>query len=127
MIIDGNTRTLKQSAIGVPNMSEALMGWMQTMDVITVSKTVSNFLLVETEDQRTIQAVRQPLSQTRLEIKPEGQRAWKWELLHTTENFELDDKVNFDGTQYRIMSKFRWAEYGFFEYEICQNYAGAVE
>lgn len=123
MIINGNKKTVAQSSVGVPNMSSALDGWMQSMTCVVASKTVVDFQLVETESQRSIQAVRQPLGQTKLDIKPEGMRQWKWEVLHTTEDFSLDDRIYFNSVKYRVMSKVRWNEYGYIEYEICQDYA----
>ena len=121
-IVNGSTKTISGSLGNLPNVTEAIVGWFQSMSVSTIVKTVVDFQLVETLTTSTIQAVRQPFTSKQLMIKPEGQRAWNWETLHTLQEFNVDDIIVFNSTRYRIMQKWHWKEYGYFEFHICENF-----
>ena len=97
-----------------------------TFDLIT--KTITDYNLTETATTISTKGVRQPFSAQQLSIKPEGQRAWKWEILHCLPNVKLnpDDIVVFNGVRYRVMEKLDYSEYGYLEYHIIQDYTAAT-
>ena len=122
MIINAKDKPLIYS--GLPQVGEVLPSWFQTMTFDVVTKTIVNYEVKETLTTITTQGVRQPMSAQQLSIKPEGQRAWRWETLHCLPDVKLqvDDIVIFDSIKYRVMQRWNWAEYGYLEYHICQAY-----
>lgn len=123
-IFNAKDRPLTYS--GLPQVGEVLPSWFQTLTFDVVTKAIVNYDVEETIFTITTQGVRQPMSAQQLSIKPEGQRAWKWETLHCLPDVKLkvDDIVIFDGVKYRVMERWNWAEYGYMEYHICQAYEG---
>ncbi len=116
---------LFSGAGSVPNVSDALLDWFQTMTFTTIVKSVVNFQLVEVQTAVTAQAVRQPMKPQLVAMKPEGQRSWRWETLHALPGLVLapDDIVVFNSVSYRVMEKLDWKEYGYVEYHLVQDYA----
>ena len=108
----------------LPQMSEVLLAWFQDMTFDLVTKAITDFDLVETKTTVQTKGVRQPFSAQQLSIKPEGQRAWRWETLHCLPNVKLnpDDIVIFNTIRYRVMDKLDYSEYGYLEYHIVQDY-----
>lgn len=109
----------------VPNVEDALSGWLRKVIVAKITKSVVNFRLVESKTVYEIFAVRQPFTTKQLAIKPEGQRAWQWETLHirgTELELCLDDQVLIDGKKYRIMQKMEWQDRGYIEYQLVEDW-----
>ena len=108
----------------LPQVAEALLTWFQTMTFDLITKAITNYDLTETKETITTKGVRQAFSAQQLSIKPEGQRAWKWETLHCLPDVQLkpDDIVVFNGVKYRVMEKLDYREYGYLEYHIIQDY-----
>ena len=108
----------------LPNMAGTLAGWMQVITIKTIVKSVVDFKLVETETTLTTQGVHQPFSASRLEMKPIGQRGWNWYTIHTLTDIgtKVDDKIVYQGTTYRVMGRWDWRAYGFYEYEAIEDY-----
>ena len=115
---------LNASFSTLPDVSDVLPDWFQTLTFQLVTKSQVDYETVESLTTIVTQGVRQPMAAQRLEIKPEGQRAWKWETIHCLPDVKLkvDDIIIFDGVKYRVMNRWNWAEYGYLEYEICQEY-----
>jgi hypothetical protein len=117
-------------------VGDSLENWFQSMSAGVVVKAIVNAQVVETVSVINIQAVRQPLSARQLEMKPEGQRGWNWEMLHVKAqesytdgttlvrgtNFNLDDILLFGSKQYRIKLKNEFGEFGYFEYHIVEQF-----
>jgi hypothetical protein len=117
ILLTANTGTL-------PNMAGTLLEWMQSITVKTIVKTVVDFKLVEAESIINTRGVHQPMNATQLEMKPIGQRQWNWETFHTLADLLVkpDDKIVFNGITYRVMQKWDWREYGFYEYHVVDDY-----
>lgn len=124
---NGSSRTLNTNSGTVPDVSEVLLDWFQKMTFDVVVKTVSGFELVETTTPVEFQGVIQPLSGSQLMIKPEGQRAWNWMLLHADPSLSLDvdDVVLYLGTQYRVYQTKSYDIYGYREYQLAEDYTGS--
>lgn len=122
MIVNAKDKSLNYS--GLPQMGEVLPSWFQTMTFDVVTKSVVDYEVKEVLESITTQGVRQPMSAQQLSIKPEGQRAWRWETLHCLPDVKLkvDDIVIFDGVKYRVMQRWNWSEYGYLEYHLCEAY-----
>ena len=120
-----NGKDIKIGAMSnLPQVSEALLGWFQAMTFYLITKSITDFDLTETKTTVTTKGVRQPFSAQQLALKPEGQRAWKWETLHCLPDVKLnpDDIVVFNAVKYRVMEKLDYSEYGYLEYHIIQDY-----
>lgn len=123
-IISAGAKNLNDQIGTLPQMSEALMDWLQPMTFKQVTKTIVNMQVVETFEDVPMQAVRQPLSAQQVMMKPEGQRSWRWDRLHALPSPELrvDSQVIYNGVEYRVMGKWPWPEYGYVEYHLTQDY-----
>jgi hypothetical protein len=66
----------------------------------------------------------QPFTAQQLNIRPEGQRQWRWFTAYTLNNLDLqpDDIIRIKGVRYRIMEKFDWREYGYYRYNVIEDY-----
>ena len=110
-----NAKDKQLTYTGLPQVGEVLPSWFQPLTFDVITKTVVNYEVAETKITISTQGVRQPMSAQQLQIKPEGQRAWKWET-------KVDDIIIFDGVKYRVAERWNWSEYGYLEYHICQAY-----
>ena len=105
-------------------MQGALANWMVPMVFIKIVKTVVDFQEVETKTNTNFKGVWQPLTGQKLQIKPEGQRAWKWFTCHAEIGLTLipDEIITYKSTNYRVMEKMDYSEYGYNEYHLVQDY-----
>lgn len=109
----------------LPNMANAVMAWMIPMTGVCIeSYQDENFETRERERKMDFRGVRAPLKAQQLEKKPEGQRAWRWEVLHATTEFNVrpNDVVILNCNRYRVDAKFDYAEYGYYEYHLVQDF-----
>lgn len=118
---------LNQKSGTVPDVSGAMMDWFQSMVFEPVGKVVQGFQVVETGEPVSFRGVIQPLSPRKLELKPEGQRAWTWLMLHAEPvlALEVDDVVVYLGVQTRVMAKTDYSLYGYIQYELVQDWTNS--
>lgn len=111
----------------VPDMSGALLQWLQPMVFGLITKTVNGFQVSETVVELTFKGVWQPFADRQLMMKPEGQRAWSWYWLHSDPSLTLkvDDVVEYNGKQYRVMSKKNYELYKYVEYHLVTDWTGS--
>lgn len=104
----------------VPDMSGTLQDWYQKMTFGVITKTVTDFQVVESVVEIQFMGVWQALDNRKLMLKPEGQRAWSWYTLHSqpTINLKVDDIIIYLTRQYRVMSKKNFSLYKFQRYEL---------
>lgn len=124
MIKNAANISLKNSFNTLPDVSDVLPDWFQKLTFKKVHKVQVDYETVESLETIETEGVRQPMSAQRLELKPEGQRAWRWETIHCLPDVKLkvDDIIIFDNIRYRVMNRWNWSEYGYLEYEICQAF-----
>lgn len=124
IIIPANRRTVSESAGSLPNMAGTLNGWMRPLKVGIVTKTQENFQVKESVRNFESAGVIQPFSPRQLAIKPEGERSWKWVMLHCVASLKMttDDAPIINGVRYRVMGVFPYGDYGFLQYELVQDY-----
>lgn len=127
MIKNGKDTPLNQGAGSFPNMETTITDWLTPMVFGVVTKELIGFQAVESMVEVSFKGVWQPLTQQRLAIKPEGQRAWSWYWLHaeTVLDLQVDSVVTFRGQQYRVMARKDYKLNGYLEYELIQDYTGA--
>jgi hypothetical protein len=111
----------------VPDVSGGMTDWFQPMVFTQVQKETDAFQVVETPTNVSFRGVIQPLTGRKLELKPEGQRAWTWLLLHSDPSLTLnvDEVVTYNGVQTRVMARKDFSLYGYVEYELVQDWTGA--
>lgn len=111
----------------VPDVSGALMDWLQPMTFTLVTKSALNFQAVETGEPFSFQGVWQPFKPEDLQLRPEGQRSWRLFWCHSMTALPLvnDDVVIYQGKQYRVMSNNDCGLYGFFEYMLCEDWTSS--
>ncbi len=117
---------LYQNVGTLPDMTGALLNWFQPMIFSQLVKSVVNFKNVETPTNTYTKGVMQPLSAQQLQMKPEGQRNWIWNMLHCLPDLILkpDDVVTYQRQNYRVMAKRDYSKYGYLEYDLVQDYQG---
>jgi hypothetical protein len=105
-------------------MNTALGAWAQNFMLECVTKSIENFQLVERKRSIEFRGVIAPLSPRQLEIKSEGQRAWRWQEIHAKSDLSLkpDDEVIFKCNRYRVMAVHDWSDYGYYRYEIAEAF-----
>jgi len=120
---NGKNKKLNSSSNSLPNVSGALRGWQQTVSIFKITEEIVDFRVVETETQIDFKGVIQPMSAQELFFKPEGQRDWMWQTLHTETDLELivDEKVKYKGITYRVKSKFPFDSYGYYKYDLIED------
>jgi hypothetical protein len=123
MIKDASKKSIKES-LDMPDVSDAVMSLLQPMKVGIVQKQQIGGLTQEIPIYVDTFAVKQPFSAQRLDIKPEGQRSWRWFTLHSLKDLvlKLDDIIILAEIKYRVMQKYDYAEYGFYQYEIAEGF-----
>lgn len=124
IIRNGNRDSIQNQAMGLPDVSEAVASFLQPMEFELVTKEQVDGYTQEKVCCVNTLATRQPFSPQALAIKPEGERAWRWETLHTLVSVIMrpDDIVKFHGIPYRVKEKLDYSEYGYLEYHIVQDY-----
>lgn len=127
VIANGKNRPINTQAGTVPDVSGAMTDWFQPMIFTTIVKEVEGFQSVETPTEIPFQGVIQPFTERQLLLKPEGQRAWTWHLLHADPSLklEVDDVVDYLGVQTRVMSRKDYTLYGYVEYHLVQDWEGS--
>jgi hypothetical protein len=126
-IFNAASQPLNAKAGTAPDVSGALKDFMQPMVFIRVKKQTTGFQVVETPYPTNFQGVIQPFTERQLLLKPEGQRAWTWHLLHAEPvlTLDVDEVVNWLGKQTRVMSRKDFGLYGYVEYHLVQDWTGA--
>lgn len=125
MIRNAKDVLLSSNSGTLPNMESTLLNYFQKLTFTTITKTTVNFEVVETETSVSFMGVRQPFSPQMLLMKPEGERSWKWEMIHSTPDLVLvvDDRITFGSVKYRVMQRLDYTEYGYLEYHIIADYS----
>jgi hypothetical protein len=112
----------------VPDVSGALMDWLQPMVFTPVTKVSENYQAVETGTPFNFQGVWQPFKPKDLLMRPEGQRDWDWFWCHSLIALPLnvDDVIIYRGEQFRVLAVNNCSLYGFFEYQLCEDWRVTV-
>lgn len=127
VISNAKDRPITPDGGTLPNLSSALLNWFMPMVFTRVKKETINFKVVETALNVNFQGVWQPLTKRELEMKPEGQRSWKWYRVFAVPALQLvpDEIIQFRGERYRVMSTLDYRDYGYVEYDLVQDFTGA--
>ena len=126
-IYNANTRLLTENSGTLPDVSEGILNYMQPMTFDVITKTVVNFQVVETTTPLSFYGMWQQTNKRRLDMKDVGERKWNYYTVHTQQAIQLtpDDVVIYLGKQYRVLAANDYNLYGYFEYELVDDYIGA--
>lgn len=115
-------------ATDLPNMAETIVGWFRPLTLVRINREVIDGEVVQGEKELSCRGVIQPFGPRELRLKPEGERKWKWNMLHTTPDVSLTDGEVFrvKGVPYRVMALSPYQEYGYIMYELVENYGRAT-
>lgn len=110
-----------------PDVSGALQDYYQAMQFTKLVKNVVGFQVEEIPDPINFRGTIQPFTERQIFLKPEGQRAWTWFLLHSDPvlTLNVDDVVLWKGKQTRVMARRDYKLYGYVEYHLVQDWTGA--
>ena len=109
----------------MPNMANTLTGWQAPLQLVRITQSMSEGDVEYSEELITFQGVWQPLKDSLLQFKPEGQRAWEWIWIHAVAgslNLDTADKVIFNNKRYKVMAIKDYSLNGFIEYQLCRDY-----
>lgn len=123
----GNIPLNKQPQGDLPDVSGALLGYLQPLVYTPVTKNNIGFQAVEVGAPVNFQGVVQPFTPKQLLMRPEGERGWTWQTL-TAQNWlelQVDDVVIFQGRQTRVMSRKNCKIYGYIEFSLLQDWSGS--
>lgn len=121
-ITNANSRTLDQISPTLPQMN--LTSWFQNITFTVVKKQTINFEVVETQTKLVFQGIVETVDPSKLTVTNVGERRWNQMSVWTTTDLELnnDDLFYYLGVPYRVMQKYDWAPYGYFQYECSEDY-----
>lgn len=129
----GNSDTFNIGSAGMlllslmPQVGDTLLDYFQPMQFTQIVKSVSQFQSKEQGIRHNFQGVWQPFSAQQLRMKPIGQRAWNWQMLHADPSLALkpDDTVKYLTRQYRVMSKWDYTNMGYIQYDLVLDWTGS--
>lgn len=120
---NANSRDLKHSPSQLPDVSGAVMRNMQYMIFEKMQRSMVDGRMQSIPIKFQTMASLQPLSPKQLKLKPEGNRAWSWYMIHSLTDLELkvNDRFSFNGKKFKAMGKESWNQYGYFYYECIED------
>ncbi len=113
---------------GMPNVGGALSGWTLAITLIVIRQDIVDGFVKEIKKAIKFMGVIQPLSPRKIELKPEGQRAWKWLQIHCKEGalkLKPGDKIEWGNELFKLMADNDFYLNGFVEYHVVKDYSEA--
>lgn len=110
---------------GLPNLAIALKGWEIPIEADFITQENIDGKITDVSNKKIIKGVIQPMSAETIQIKPEGQRAWAWYLIHINPSYQrlrVEQKLTIKGEKYKIMEVKNFIPYGFMEYHVIKDY-----
>lgn len=121
---------LSNNKLGVrlPRPQLGINMWSQGASAKAITQTVDAYGNV-TDNERFFKfdGVIQPLDPEQIRLKEEGQWSWSWYWFHTKENVKLatNDRVEYNGSTYKIMAVKDYSDYGHIEYHCIKDWQNA--
>ena len=110
-----------------PNMGSAIAGFTQVNEVqILRTKLVAGEAVKQATTVVAATCI-QPFSPQRIAMKPEGERAWKWWMIHATLDLaaKVGDILEIAGVGYRLMARTDYSQAGYNMFEAVEEYRHA--
>lgn len=114
-------------ANGMPNMAMAFGNWIETGPVLILHTVLKQGEAVRLSRTTIAGTAVQPLSAQKIAMKPEGERAWKWWMIHATNALDamVGDVIEIRKVGYRLMAKFDFSRNGYSHFEAVEDYRHA--
>jgi len=83
---------------------------------------IDGFVQVTPVEEKYLASI-QPLKPQELLVKPQGERAWAWYMIHSLVNIPLKvgDRFESNGVKYKIMGKSNYSQYGYYYQECIED------
>ena len=122
-IINAKDFNIPNNVGGLPDVSAAVMYLLQPVTVMTVTQQMINGYYKPISQTVATQASIQPLPQE-LAIKMEGERNWRWSLIHILPNvlLENNDFITLFNIKYKVMKKENWLQNGYISYFVVEYF-----
>lgn len=97
---------------GLPNLSGPVRRWARDRTVKTVSRQTVDFEPADVVNARTVRAMIQPADPRKLNVE---QIDWskRYIMLHALTELAIDELVEYQGEDHKVISHTGWTEYGF--------------
>ena len=109
----------------MPNVSDAVMQFEETLQFTVVTKTVIDGDVAETSKTKPVlwfEGTLLPMNPRELLVKPEGERKFKWWTLFTDLELHVDWIIKDEmGVVYRIMNSVDWRDAGYRQYQLIEG------
>lgn len=107
----------------LPDVSAAVMELLQPVTVEVIIQQMINGYYEPISKMIATQATIQPMKQE-LAIKMEGERNWRWSMIHILPNVDLqnNDFITLFGIKYKIMGRENWFQYGYIMYHVVEAF-----
>lgn len=110
---------------GMPQMDAAFAGWFSPITIGVVTQVVTDGDLVQSVRNVTFKGVIQPLTTEQLKVKPEGERSFRWYMIHCLTgslNLNTNDLIYYKSKKYKVMGIWDWSLDNFIEYQIVEDF-----
>lgn len=122
----GRNIKINQLSANLPDVSEVMNGWEVPMVANYVTQTLVDGAVVDTEVNKPIKGISQPLKAEEIALKDEGQRSWNWVLVQVREDIygELypTQILIINSIPHKIMAKKDWTLDGYREYHVIRDF-----
>tara|TARA_R110000824_G_scaffold132388_2_gene294852 strand:+ start:268 stop:603 length:336 start_codon:yes stop_codon:yes gene_type:complete len=110
--------------MSIPKIQFALNCWQSPITLTKVTSTIVDYVKVTNNTDITFKGVIQPLTPEALKLKPLETRSWKWLMIHTGIDAEIEtnDLLEYEGEQFKVMFKNDYSLNNYFEYHLVKNY-----
>jgi hypothetical protein len=115
--------------MNMPVIQAAFDGWFSPITLLKITQinnyghNTSTYLAINFDG--TIQ----PFKPRQLDVKAEGQRFWKWWMIHTQTQLALTkgDKVIYNNVRMKLMESLDYSLNGYFEYHLVEDFQDGVD
>lgn len=113
---------------GFPDMDDAIGDWASPARFQKVTKENVDFETAETVKEEIFSGIIVPMEKQRVQLKPEGERSWRWYQLITEKLLRPDDQVKAlddpskgkEGVLFRVMAVEDWSMAGYYNYDLSE-------
>lgn len=126
-LFNASSLNLEENSGTLPDVSGAILNFMQLLTFDQITKTVVGFQVQETTTPIVFYGTWMPMGEQALRMQPEGQRKWNHYEVFTQLAIPLqpDDTILYLGNQYRVIpGRTDYRLYGYFHYSLVENYTG---
>ena len=122
----GRNIKINQLSANLPDVSEVMNGWEVSMTANYVTQAVVDGAVVDTEVNKPIKGIMQPLKPEEILLKDEGQRSFDWYQVHVRDDVygELftTQILIINSVPYKIKAKKDWTLDGYREYHVIRDF-----